>query len=137
MIVKITKRKQLLSFMPVMISVNESPYQMVKSDITHNCETDSIRAKFLVKLFGMKKQVEYNLDNFHANGFELYFNLDIGKLSIIIVGFFLCIFEIFYGFFSNQSLGFTASMFFFLLVIIQSLFNSLHIGIKEVKEELN
>lgn len=137
MIVKITKKKQLLSFMPVMISVNDSPYQMVKSDISLNCETDSKRAKFFVKLFGMKKQVEYNLDNFHPNRFELYFNLDIGKLSIIIVGFFLCIFEIFYVFFSNQSLGFTASMFFFLLVIIQSLFNSLHIGIKEDKERLN
>jgi len=132
--VNVTKLKQILSFLPVRISINDSYYQKVSVDKSIDYETDSSRIKFKLKLWGMKKQLEYNLDNLYENKFELYFNLDYGKYSIIVLGFIFCIFGIFYSIFSVQSYGYLGSMVFFLLTIIISLFNSLHIGIKEIEK---
>ena len=133
--VEVIKTKQILSFVPVKISINDSLYQKVSVDKSIDYETDFSRIKFRLKLWGMKKQLEYNLDNLNGNKFELYFNLDYGKYTIIILGFICCIVGIFYSVFSIQSSVNLASMLFFLLIIIQSLFNSLHIGIKEIEKD--
>jgi len=133
--VEVIKTKQILSFVPVKISINDSLYQKVSVDKSIDYETDFSRIKFRLKLWGMKKQLEYNLDNLNGNKFELYFNLDYGKYTIIILGFICCIVGIFYSVLSIQSSVNLASMLFFLLIIIQSLFNSLHIGIKEIEKD--
>jgi hypothetical protein len=133
--VEVIKTKQILSFLPVKISINDSMYQKVSVDKSIDYETDFSRIKFRLKLWGMKKHLEYNLDNLNGNKFELYFNLDYGKYTILILGFICCIVGIFYNVFSVQALGYLASMLFFLLIIIQSLFNSLHIGIKEIEKD--
>jgi len=133
--VEVTKTKQILSFVPVKISINDSLFQKVSVDKSIDYETDFSRIKFRLKLWGMKKQLEYNLDNLNGNKFELYFNLDYGKYTILILGFICCIIGIFYNVFSVQTPGYLGSMLFFLLIIIQSLFNSLHIGIKEIEKD--
>ena len=124
--------KQILSFIPVKVSFNDSLYQKITVDKTIDFETDMPRITCKLKLWGMRKQFDYNLDKLNDNNFEVYFNLDYSKYTMFILGFICCILGILISVFRIEPPGYLTSMLLFLTILIQSLFNSLHLGIKEI-----
>jgi hypothetical protein len=128
----IIRRKQLLSFLPVKVSVNNSDYRSIETKAPVQFNTEGKAAGFTLTLWGMKKHLEFELDSSEKHEFELLFNLSNSFSVMMIAGVVFALYPIILGIIEWHASRFTVAALFFLLLFLFSIFNSLVIAERDL-----
>jgi hypothetical protein len=119
------KRKQLLSFLPVKVSVNDSEKIYLSGNRYIYKETEQNDIKLKYGLFNLNKEIHINSGTSDYTEIECYFNLDITGYITIIGGFIAVLIGLVATFIDNNELPYLIIFISFLFIFIQRLNNSL------------
>jgi hypothetical protein len=129
--IRVIKKKQILSFLPVKISMNDSPFKSLGIDETAEFETDTPKLKFTLNLFGMKRNFEFDPDPTKNAGFEMYFNLDKHQSLLVIMGFIAAFFLVVSGILDKNEGKLLVASSTFIIIFFVTLFHSMQLADKK------
>ncbi|HEX3010120.1 MAG TPA: hypothetical protein VHO90_21140 [Bacteroidales bacterium] len=131
----IIRRKQLLSFLPVSVSVNKSDYRRVDMKAPAQFNAQAKTVEFTINLWGMKKRLEFELDSSEKHEFELLFNLSNSFAVMMLLGVAFALYPIILGIVEWHASRFTVAALFFLLIFLFSIFNSLVVAERDLNSD--
>ena len=121
------RRKQLLSFLPVKLSINDSEkrYLSVNRCIYHETEEKEIQLKY--GLFNLNQETNINLNTSDNTEIECYFNLNYNDYTAVIGGLITVLAGLAIFIIDNNEISYLIVFIVALFIFIQKLNNSLMI----------
>jgi hypothetical protein len=126
----VSRKKQILSFLPVEIAMNDSLYTSLQIDKSAGFNTETPMARFSLRLFRMKRSFEFDIQPEQRTTFEMYFNLDQHQSLLIILGFVAAIFLLISGILNENTGNVIIASCTFIVIFLVSLCHSMQLVIK-------
>jgi len=130
----ISRKMQLLSFLPVTLSLNDSSFKPLRIESITEFDTDTPQARFTMKLWGMKKEIVLDLAPTPSINLEMYFNLDKNQSLLVFLGFVASFFLMVSGLLNHKMLNQFVAASTFIVISLVSLSHSMQLTPKAMNE---
>jgi hypothetical protein len=124
-------RKKQYSFLPVNISMNDSPFKLLLAGETTEFDVRSAGNNFVLNLYGLKREFAISFDSHSIINMEMSFKLDKNQKLLLFLSILGCVFLLFAGILNNNITQILVGAATFIVIVLYTVYYAMQLELIE------